>query len=176
MSEPLLRITELVKNYPVKGGVLGRAVDQVHAVDGVSFEIAAGETLGLVGESGCGKSTTGRCILRLTEPTAGEIWFDGRDVIALGHRALTAVRRDVQIIFQDPYASLNPRMTVGAIVGEALIIHRLAKSRRQFEERIVELLETVGLGADHMRRYRTSSPAVSGSVSASPARWRCRRS
>ncbi len=153
MSEPLLRVTDLVKNFPVKGGVLGRAVDHVHAVDGVSFEIAAGETLGLVGESGCGKSTTGRCILRLIEPTSGEVWFAGREVTALDHRALTALRRDMQIIFQDPYASLNPRMTVGAIVGEALIIHRLAKTRRAFADRVAELLETVGLNADHMRRY-----------------------
>jgi oligopeptide transport system ATP-binding protein len=153
MSAPLLHVHELVKNFPVKGGVLGRAVDQVHAVDGVSFEIAAGETLGLVGESGCGKSTTGRCILRLIEPTSGEVWFDGRNVTMLDHVALTAVRRDIQIIFQDPYASLNPRMTVGAIVGEALIIHRLATGRRAFEDRVAELLETVGLNADHMRRY-----------------------
>ncbi len=151
---PLLRVTDLVKNFPVKRGLLSRdAVEEVHAVDRVSFEIAAGETLGLVGESGCGKSTTGRCILRLTEPTAGEIWFDGKDVTALSGAALRALARDMQIIFQDPYASLDPRMTVGAIVGEALIIHRLATSRREFEERIVELLETVGLGADHMRRY-----------------------
>src|ERR1700728_3320406 len=153
MTEPLLRVNELVKNYPVKGGVLGREVDQVHAVDGVSFEIAAGETLGLVGESGCGKSTTGRCILRLIEPTSGEVWFEGRNVTEFSQRALTAVRRDVQIIFQDPYASLNPRMTVGAIVGEALIIHRLTKSRRAFDDRVAELLETVGLDTDHMRRY-----------------------
>jgi oligopeptide transport system ATP-binding protein len=150
---PLLRVADLVKNFPVRRGFWPGAAEQMHAVDRVSFEIAAGETLGLVGESGCGKSTTGRCILRLTEPTAGEIWFDGRDVIALSGAALRALTRDMQIIFQDPYASLDPRMTVGAIVGEALIIHRLAKSRRQFEERIVELLETVGLGADHMRRY-----------------------
>jgi oligopeptide transport system ATP-binding protein len=153
MTEPLLRVTKLVKNFPVKGGVLGRAVDQVHAVDGVSFELGAGETLGLVGESGCGKSTTGRCILRLIEPTSGAVWFAAQNVMALDHRALTALRRDVQIIFQDPYASLNPRMTVGAIVGEALIIHRLAKGRRAFEDRVAELLETVGLSADHMRRY-----------------------
>jgi oligopeptide transport system ATP-binding protein len=153
MTEPLLRVNELVKNYPVKGGVLGRAVDQVHAVDGVSFEIAAGETLGLVGESGCGKSTTGRCILRLIEPTSGEVWFAGQNVIELDHRALTALRRDIQIIFQDPYASLNPRMTVGAIVGEALIIHHLANTRAAFDDRVAELLETVGLNPDHMRRY-----------------------
>jgi len=152
-APPLLRVTDLVKNFPVRRGLLSRAVEQVHAVDRVSFEIAAGETLGLVGESGCGKSTTGRCILRLTEPSSGEVWFDGRDVGALSGAALRALCRDMQIIFQDPYASLDPRMTVGAIVGEALIIHRLANNRRQFEERIVELLETVGLNADHMRRY-----------------------
>ena len=153
MTEPLLRVTELVKNFTVKGGVLRRAVDEVHAVDHVSFELAAGETLGLVGESGCGKSTTGRCILRLIEPTAGEIWFEGRNVIEFDHGELDALRRDMQIIFQDPYASLNPRMTIGAIIGEALTIHGLAKSRRAFEDRVVELLETVGLNADHMRRY-----------------------
>ncbi len=153
MNDKLLRVTELVKNFPVKGGVLRRAVDEVHAVDHVSFELAAGETLGLVGESGCGKSTTGRCILRLIEPTAGEIWFEGRNVIEFDHGELNALRRDMQIIFQDPYASLNPRMTIGAIIGEALTIHGLAKSRRAFEDRVVELLETVGLNADHMRRY-----------------------
>jgi oligopeptide transport system ATP-binding protein len=109
--------------------------------------------LGLVGESGCGKSTTGRCILRLIEPTAGEIWFEGRNVIAFDHGELNALRRDMQIIFQDPYASLNPRMTIGAIIGEALTIHGLAKNRQAFEDRVVELLETVGLNADHMRRY-----------------------
>jgi oligopeptide transport system ATP-binding protein len=153
MTEPLLRVNELVKNFPVKGGILGREVDRVHAVDHVSFELAAGETLGLVGESGCGKSTTGRCILRLIEPTSGEIWFEGRNVTEFDHQTLTALRRDVQIIFQDPYASLNPRMTVGAIVGEALTIHHLAQNRRAFEDRVAQLLETVGLNPDHMRRY-----------------------
>jgi oligopeptide transport system ATP-binding protein len=151
--EPLLRVRDLVKNFPVRGGLLSRVSEQVHAVDRVSFTIEAGETLGLVGESGCGKSTTGRCILRLTEPSSGEIWFGGRDVTALSGKQLRALARDLQIIFQDPYASLDPRMTVGAIIGEALIIHRLAKTRREFEARIVELLETVGLGADHMRRF-----------------------
>jgi oligopeptide transport system ATP-binding protein len=153
MTEPLLRVKNLVKHFPIKGGLLKREVDRVHAVDGVSFELNAGETLGLVGESGCGKSTTGRCILRLIEPTAGEVWFEGKNVPELGKRELRALCRDMQIIFQDPYASLNPRMTVGAIIGEALIIHNLAKNRREFEDRIVQLLETVGLNGDHMRRY-----------------------
>jgi oligopeptide transport system ATP-binding protein len=153
MSEPLLRVNELVKNFPIRGGVLGREIDQVHAVDNITFELFAGETLGLVGESGCGKSTTGRCILRLVEPTSGEIWFEGRNVTEFDHRTLTALRREIQIIFQDPYASLNPRMTIGAIIGEALTIHRLASNRRAFEDRVAQLLETVGLNPDHMRRY-----------------------
>ena len=153
MSEPLLRVNNLVKHFPVKGGVFRRTVDRVHAVDGVSFEVQAGETLGLVGESGCGKSTTGRCILRLIEPTSGEVWFDGKNVTSLDTRSLRAMCRDMQIIFQDPYASLNPRMTVGAIIGEALVIHGLAKTRREFEQRVAQLLETVGLHPQHMRRY-----------------------
>ncbi len=153
MTEPLLRVKDLVKHFSVKGGLFAREVDRVHAVDGVSFEVGAGETLGLVGESGCGKSTTGRCILRLIEPTSGEVWFEGKDVPALNRSALRALCRDMQIIFQDPYASLNPRMTVGGIIGEALTIHNLAKNQREFEDRIVQLLETVGLNADHMRRY-----------------------
>jgi oligopeptide transport system ATP-binding protein len=152
MTEPLLRVDKLVKEFVIGGGIFSR-VECVHAVNEVSFDVAAGETLGLVGESGCGKSTTGRCILRLIEPTSGEVWFQGADVTALDQAALRALRRDMQIIFQDPYASLDPRMTVGAIIGEALTIHGLAKNRRQFEDRIVELLETVGLNADHMRRY-----------------------
>jgi len=153
MSEPLLRVTNLKKHFPVLGGLLSREVGQVYAVDGVSFTVNRGETLGLVGESGCGKSTTGRCVLRLIEPTSGEIQFDGKDVRSLKADALRILRRDIQIIFQDPYASLNPRMNVGAIVGEALIIHQLTKTKRQFEERVVDLLETVGLRADHMGRY-----------------------
>jgi oligopeptide transport system ATP-binding protein len=153
MNAPLLRVQNLVKHFPIKGGLLGRTVDHVHAVDGVSFDLAAGETLGVVGESGCGKSTTGRCILRLIEPTSGEVWFNGQNVTTANKTELRALARDMQIIFQDPYASLNPRMTVGAIVGEALTIHKLAKTAREHEERVVQLLETVGLNADHMRRY-----------------------
>jgi len=153
MSEPLLSVSNLTKEFPVRGGMLQRQTGSVHAVDGVDFQVEAGETLGLVGESGCGKSTTGRCVLRLIEPTSGEIRFDGKDVRALDSEGLRALRRDIQIIFQDPYASLNPRMSVGAIIGEALTIHRLAKSRDQFEERVVSLLEIVGLKADHMSRY-----------------------
>ncbi|MGH7066705.1 MAG: ABC transporter ATP-binding protein [Acetobacteraceae bacterium] len=153
MREPLLSVRGLVKEFPVKGGLFGREVDRVHAVDHVSFDIDAGQTLGLVGESGCGKSTTGRCILRLIEPTAGEVRFSGRTVTAMERDELLALRRDMQIIFQDPFASLNPRMTVGAIIGEALIIHRLVRNRREFADQIVELLETVGLGTEHMQRY-----------------------
>jgi oligopeptide transport system ATP-binding protein len=151
--KPLLKVDQLVKRFAIKSGLLRRTFDEVHAVDGVSFDLAAGETLGVVGESGCGKSTTGRCVLRLIEPTSGEVWFDGKNITRLDKSALREVARDMQIIFQDPYASLNPRMTVTAIVGEALTIHKLTSTRRQYEDRIVELLETVGLSAAHMRRY-----------------------
>ncbi len=153
MTGPLLRVENLVKHFPIKGGLLGRTVDKVHAVDGVSFTLDAGETLGVVGEPGCGKSTTGRCILRLIEPTSGEVWFDGINVSTLAAADLRAMARHMQIIFQDPYASLNPRMTVAAIIGEALTIHKLTKTPAQYTARIVDLLETVGLSADHLQRY-----------------------
>jgi oligopeptide transport system ATP-binding protein len=119
----------------------------------VSFDIAEGETLGLVGESGCGKSTTGRAILRLIEPTSGEIWFRDSNVTDLDDRSMRHLRKEIQMIFQDPYSSLDPRMTVGSIIGEALLVHRLAVDRKAREERVVELLETVGLSAEHLRRY-----------------------
>ena len=153
MSTPLLEVKDLVKHFPVRGGLFSREVDRVHAVNGVSFSLAPGETLGLVGESGCGKSTTGRCVLRLIEPTSGEVRFEGRSVTAMSRAELRAIARHMQIIFQDPYASLNPRMTVGAIVGEALVIHHLARTPAEREARVVELLRTVGLHPDHARRY-----------------------
>jgi len=148
---PLLQVKNLKKYFPIRGGLFSREVARVHAVDDVSFTILKGETLGLVGESGCGKSTTGRCILRLIEPTAGEVIFEDKNVTTLDKRSLRHLRRDMQIIFQDPYASLNPRMTVGSIIGEALVIHKLAKTRKEREERVIHLLETVGLSADDGR-------------------------
>jgi oligopeptide transport system ATP-binding protein len=151
--EPLLRVKNLVKHFSLERGIFRRGVDRVHAVDDISFDVAAGETLGLVGESGCGKSTTGRCILHLIEPTSGEIWFEGRNVTTLDRNAARALRRDMQIIFQDPFASLNPRMTVRAIIGEALTIHSLTSTQREYEDRIAQLLESVGLEAEHMQRY-----------------------
>ena len=149
---PLVEVDHLVKHF-VRGAGFLRAGTTVAAVVDVSFSVEEGETFGLVGESGSGKTTTGRCILRLIEPSSGEVWFEGSDVRRLGHDALRSLRRDMQIIFQDPYASLNPRLTVGAIVGEALQIHGLAKSRKAMEERVVELLETVGLQPDHLGRF-----------------------
>jgi oligopeptide/dipeptide ABC transporter ATP-binding protein len=143
----LVRVRALVKHFPVAG-----SDDVVRAVDGVTFEILRGETLGLVGESGCGKSTVGRCLLRLIEPTAGEVLFDGRDVLGLGRAGLRALRREMQIIFQDPYASLNPRMTVLAIVSEPLKIHGLG-DKAERRERVAELLRKVGLDPDYMNRY-----------------------
>jgi oligopeptide transport system ATP-binding protein len=153
MAEPLLRVKHLVKYFDARRSLLRSEVSRVHAVDDVSFDIAAGETLGLVGESGCGKSTAARCILHLIEPTSGEIWFEGRNITALDRKSGSALARDIQIIFQDPFASLNPRMTVGAIIGEGLSIHRLAATRRDYEDRVVRLLEAVGLEAGHLRRY-----------------------
>jgi oligopeptide/dipeptide ABC transporter ATP-binding protein len=143
----LVRVRGLVKHFPVEG-----SDDVVRAVDGVSFEIFRGETLGLVGESGCGKSTVGRCLLRLIEPTAGEINFEGRDVLSLGKSEMREIRRQMQIVFQDPYASLNPRMKVGDIVAEPLVIHKVG-TKRERSERVAELLKRVGLDPDYRKRY-----------------------
>ena len=151
-ARSLLEVSDLVKHYPVRGGVLRRRVGTVHAVDGVSFSLGTGETLGLVGESGCGKSTVARSILRLVEPTSGSIRLDGRDITRLGKAELRPIRRSMQIVFQDPFASLNPRMTAGEIVGEPLSVHGLAAGRDK-RERIAELFEQVGLRPDQMRNY-----------------------
>ncbi|MFW5995955.1 MAG: ABC transporter ATP-binding protein [Halanaerobiaceae bacterium] len=152
-GESLLEVKNLKKYYPVKAGVFRRTVDYIKAVDDISFTINEGETLGLVGESGCGKSTAGTTLLRLEEATEGEVYFDGRDVLNLDRRELRRIRREMQIIFQDPYASLNPRMKVESIIGEPLDIHNLANSKQERKERIEELLESVGLSADQMSRY-----------------------
>ena len=146
-ADELVRVRGLIKHFPVEG-----SDDVVRAVDGVTFEILRGETLGLVGESGCGKSTVGRCLLRLIEPTAGHVEFDGRDVLATSGKDLRELRREMQIIFQDPYASLNPRMRVRDIVGEPLVIHGL-KNKEERRARVGELLGKVGLDPDYMNRY-----------------------
>lgn len=151
-GEKLLEVKGLKKYFPIKGGVFSRTVGHIKAIDGISFYVKSGETLGLVGESGCGKTTTGKVILRLEEATEGEVMFEGKDINALGREAMRNMRREMQIIFQDPYSSLNPRMTVGNIIGEALDIHKLAKGKAK-EKRVKELLEVVGLTAHHMRRY-----------------------
>ena len=151
-QRPLLEVTDLVKHYPVRGGVLRRQVGTVHAVDGVSFALGAGETLGLVGESGCGKSTVARTVLRLVEPTSGAIRLDGEDIAPLSKSALRPYRRSMQIVFQDPFASLNPRMTAGDIVGEPLTVHGLARGVKK-QDRVAELFQQVGLRADQMKNF-----------------------
>ncbi len=149
---PLLEVKHLKKHFPIKGGVFSKTIGYVYAVDDINFTLEKGETLGLVGESGCGKSTTGRTILRLIEPTDGMISFEGQDITHLDKSAMRALRREMQIIFQDPYASLNPRMTVGSIIGEPLEIHKIAKGSEK-EERVASLLQKVGLRAEDMRKY-----------------------
>ena len=148
----LLEARDVVKYYPIRGGILLKEVASVKAVDGVSLTIRKGETLGLVGESGCGKTTFGRNILRLEEPTSGKVFFDGDDILAYDPQQMRSLRRRMQIIFQDPFSSLNPRKTVSHIIGEPLLVHGV-KSRRQREERVEQLLNVVGLRPEHMRRY-----------------------
>lgn len=148
----LLEVDKLRKYFPIRGGIFSRVVANVKAVQDISFAIRPGEVVGLVGESGSGKTTAGRAILRLIEPTSGSVKFNGVDVVKLNKQQMREYRKEMQIIFQDPFASLNPRMTVGDIIGEALVIHKLAKGKAK-EERVADLLERVGLSSSHMRRY-----------------------
>ena len=152
---PLLSVQHLCKEFPVESGVFGKRFSKraVHAVNDVSFDIYAGETFGLVGESGCGKSTTGRCIMHLTRPTSGTVLFEGKDVSKMSKKELKEMRRNMQFIFQDPYASLNPRMTIGEIVSEPLIIHNAMPDAKEREEYVRGLLDVVGLNPEHINRY-----------------------
>jgi oligopeptide/dipeptide ABC transporter ATP-binding protein len=152
MADLLVEARNLKKYFPVKKGLLSRRKSYVRAVDGVTFSIHKGETLGLVGESGCGKSTTGRMIMRLLAPTEGEIWFNGKDISRFNDHQLREIRKELQMVFQDPYASLNPRMTVGEIIAEPLVVHNMLTGKEK-ESRVHELLELVGLTSYHAKRY-----------------------
>jgi peptide/nickel transport system ATP-binding protein/oligopeptide transport system ATP-binding protein len=149
---PLVSVQHLVKHFPVRGGILYRAVGQVHAVDDISLDVKVGETFGLVGESGCGKTTAGRVILRLVPATSGKVLFQGKDVFGVGGNELKQLRRDMQIIFQDPYSSLDPRMPVGDIIGEGLIVHGIG-SHSERDQSVREIMSLVGLRAQYARRY-----------------------
>jgi len=152
MAEPLLVVKDLKKYFPIKGGIFSKTTGYVHAVDGVNFYLHEGESLGLVGESGCGKSTTARAVLRLIEPTDGEVLFEGTDICQMDQKEMRAIRRNMQIVFQDPYASLDPRRTVEQIIGEPLHVFHIG-SKKERKERIAYLLEKVGLSPEHARRY-----------------------
>ena len=153
MKNVLLEVKGLKKYFPVLSGLLRRQVGNIKAVDGIDFEIAEGEVLGMVGESGSGKSTAARATIRLTEPTAGQVTFQNQDFLALGREKLKEVRRQIQIVFQDPYASLNPRKTIGQSIGEGLLYHGLVTSKEEQTDRVAEVLERVGLSPDGMNRY-----------------------
>lgn len=153
MSESLLRAENIVKEFPVYGGLFAKQIASVKAVQGISFDIKKGETLGLVGESGCGKSTLGRSLIRLIEPTGGKIFFKDKDITNIDGHDLRDLRKQMQIIFQDPYASLNPRMTIGSILEEPLIIHNLYKTKAERMDRVRELIDLVGLRREHLSRY-----------------------
>lgn len=153
MSQPLLQVENIVKHFPIHGGLFSRQVASVKAVSDISFTLNKGETLGLVGESGCGKSTLGRCLIRLIEPTSGKVIFNGEDITNADENRMRDLRRKMQIIFQDPYASLNPRMTIGAILEEPLVIHNLYPNPIERKERVAELIKLVGLRPEHLSRY-----------------------
>ncbi len=153
MTEPLLRVRDLTKHFPVRRGIImKKEVGRVKAVDGVSFDVNAGETLGIVGESGCGKSTLARCVMRLLDATSGSIEFDGRDITRLSRAEMRPIRREMMMVFQDPYASLNPRLRVGSIVGEPLVIHR-SGTDAEVKRRVQNLLDRVGLNPEHYNRF-----------------------
>jgi len=151
-GDPILLVEGLKKYYPIRGGLMGGKIGEVRAVDGVTFAVRRGETLGLVGESGCGKSTLGRALNRLEEPTAGSVLFQGKDIARVSGAELFRLRRDIQMVFQDPYSSLNPRLTIGEIVREPLLVHRVGTKAEQVQK-VRELLEVVGLGGDLLKRY-----------------------
>ena len=151
-NEYLLEVKNLVKWFPIKSSFFKQTIGNVRAVDGISFKIKRGQTMGLVGESGCGKSTAGRTILRLLEKTSGEVWFDGKEIFSLSKEELRRMRPRMQIVFQDPYASLDPRMTVGSIIEEGMIIHNMYDAKRR-QERVAELLSIVGLNREHANRF-----------------------
>ena len=153
MEPSLLKIENIVKNFPIYGGIFSRQVAAVKAVQDISFDLKKGETLGLVGESGCGKSTLGRCLIRLIEPSSGKIFYKGEEITHVDGDRLRELRRKMQIIFQDPYASLNPRMTIGAILEEPLVIHNLFDSEKDRKDRVKELINLVGLRPEHLTRY-----------------------
>src|SRR4051795_10927943 len=152
-GDTIMEVRDLVKHFPIRAGFLQRQVGAVQAVDGVSFDVVRGETLGLVGESGCGKSTTARLLMRLLDPSSGSINFDGREIAMLSRSDLRPLRREMQMVFQDPYSSLNPRKTVGSIIADPFVIHGIGDDGKGRKKRVQELMEVVGLNPEHYNRY-----------------------